>query len=357
MSRVWDHSGQKGTFLLVLLAIADHTSDDGVAYPGIKRMAAKTKVSQRQLMRIITKLEEAGELFVDHQRGRGNTNWYFVAVGMSAYEIEETLRKRFGFSSQEAQALADRIIDTQNGGDFIKSQKGDIGVTFSKKPKKVTRKVKNVTPRAVKRDIAMSPESCNHQEEPLLIHEDSPKEAKPPTPAQQMYSALVEVLKWDQELMRGRLNKAGKELREAGRTGEAVMAFGDWWKINDWRGKQGQPPTLAQLKESWGQFEESQKQPAPLFPPVPDSPLPESVPLTPEELILEAFKERAAIEGIPAPQWREHIAPMKIAGCSGGRIQVEVNPFSKEILERRFNQVLDRIARELTEGGFEYVVT
>lgn len=97
---------------------------------------------------------------------------------------------------------------------------------------------------------------------------------------------------------------------------------------------------------------------SPLFPPPAlDSPEPERIELTPEERILTLFKERAATEGIPAPQWREHIAPMKVAGCSGGRIQVEVNPFSKEILEHKFNRVLDRIAQELSPGGFEYVVT
>lgn len=35
--------------------------------------------------------------------------------------------------------------------------------------------------------------------------------------------------------------------------GETVEKFGDWWYAEDWRGKQGQPPTLYQIRELWPQ--------------------------------------------------------------------------------------------------------
>lgn len=85
-------------------------------------------------------------------------------------------------------------------------------------------------------------------------------------------------------------------------------------------------------------------------------PEPDKPELTPAEQALVLFKELAA-ERIPAPQWREHIAPMRVIGCPNGKIQVEVNRFTKELIENRFNKVLEPIALKLNpEGGFEYVV-
>lgn len=34
--------------------------------------------------------------------------------------------------------------------------------------------------------------------------------------------------------------------------------FPAWWAANDWRGKKGQPPTPAQVGDTWGQFEAAQ---------------------------------------------------------------------------------------------------
>ena len=39
MSMVWEYSQHKGVQLLLLLAIADHCNDDGLAYPSIGRLA------------------------------------------------------------------------------------------------------------------------------------------------------------------------------------------------------------------------------------------------------------------------------------------------------------------------------
>ena len=36
MTQVWDTSEQKGSALLLLLALADHAADDGFCWPGIQ---------------------------------------------------------------------------------------------------------------------------------------------------------------------------------------------------------------------------------------------------------------------------------------------------------------------------------
>jgi hypothetical protein len=38
-------------------------------------------------------------------------------------------------------------------------------------------------------------------------------------------------------------------------TPDDLKAFGVWWYDTPWQGKKGQPPTLKQLGDMWGQFE------------------------------------------------------------------------------------------------------
>lgn len=47
-SLVWDCSGQKSGKLLLLLAIADHANEQGVAWPGIPLLARKTRLCERR---------------------------------------------------------------------------------------------------------------------------------------------------------------------------------------------------------------------------------------------------------------------------------------------------------------------
>lgn len=68
-----------------------------------------------------------------------------------------------------------------------------------------------------------------------------------PTPHQRMFSALVKVTRMDHNISsnRGMLNRASKELRDAGYTDDDVLAFGENWK-SDWRFKN--PPALSTIK-------------------------------------------------------------------------------------------------------------
>jgi len=54
------------------------------------------------------------------------------------------------------------------------------------------------------------------------------------------------------------VGQSSKLLKEkAGATPEQIVEFGKWWYANDWRGKQDQAPTPAQVREAWGKFKKS----------------------------------------------------------------------------------------------------
>lgn len=69
MTKVWEWSQSSGTELLVLLALADHSDDDGVCYPGVARIAKKARTSERTVQRCFKSLQEMGELLIE--RGEG----------------------------------------------------------------------------------------------------------------------------------------------------------------------------------------------------------------------------------------------------------------------------------------------
>lgn len=82
MTRVWEHSGHKGSNLLLMLALADNANDDGIAWPGQKYLADKIRMSERTVRRLVGELVESGELEVLEQGGSGPraTTMYRITV-------------------------------------------------------------------------------------------------------------------------------------------------------------------------------------------------------------------------------------------------------------------------------------
>lgn len=106
MTYVWDHSPHTGSDLLMLLALADHANDQGRAWPSIPTLAKKCRVQRRQALYILKKLEEAGDITIEHGRGRGHVSVYVVkgAVGCTNCQkgaIECTITEEKVHSSAE----------------------------------------------------------------------------------------------------------------------------------------------------------------------------------------------------------------------------------------------------------------
>ncbi len=80
---VWEESKTRGNDRIVLVYIADQADDDGTgAYPGIDRIARKTNLPKRTVMRCLDRLETSGALIIHRptQRGRGHFNSYEVVM-------------------------------------------------------------------------------------------------------------------------------------------------------------------------------------------------------------------------------------------------------------------------------------
>ena len=83
--RVWEHSRAKGADRLVLLAIAEHSNDDGRgAWPSVTTLARFSLLSDRQVRLSLRKLERTGELVTERGAGTRGTNLYRIATGEAA---------------------------------------------------------------------------------------------------------------------------------------------------------------------------------------------------------------------------------------------------------------------------------
>ena len=116
MTKVWDTSEQKGSTLLLLLALADHAADDGFCWPGYEHLAQKIRMSTRSVSRLIETLEEDGDLFVI--RKKGEHNWYIVRVGLSNQDVIEVLKQRHFDTPDNLSSLQEQDThDNLAGGD------------------------------------------------------------------------------------------------------------------------------------------------------------------------------------------------------------------------------------------------
>lgn len=84
MTKVWEWSQAEGAELLMMLALADRSDDDGVSYPGIGTVAKKCRISGRSVQRHMKKASERGELKIEVGMGipteHGPTNRYRITV-------------------------------------------------------------------------------------------------------------------------------------------------------------------------------------------------------------------------------------------------------------------------------------
>lgn len=142
---VWNHSQQTGGLRLTLLALADYASraNNYTCEASIATLANKVKVSQRQMTRNIKALEDAGEVAVFEQRGRGNTN----IVSLSPLMVKVTCVSGFG---------EDNMTSTSPNAELE---------NLTSETEKVTPVTQNLTSEAVKPDTDVT-RTVNKPKEP-----------------------------------------------------------------------------------------------------------------------------------------------------------------------------------------------
>ena len=80
-AQVWKKSSHRGATLLLLLAIADYVNKrTGDAWPSVRTLSRKARLTERHTNRVISKLAKSGELQILPGQGRNKTNLYRVTL-------------------------------------------------------------------------------------------------------------------------------------------------------------------------------------------------------------------------------------------------------------------------------------
>jgi hypothetical protein len=81
---------------------------------------------------------------------------------------------------------------------------------------------------------------------------NSQKQVKLSTEQQELFGAICKSVGWDSRVIgeeyRNAIGQTVKAFTRAGYTPDDLRAFDVWWTSTDWRGRQGQYPTLKQLR-------------------------------------------------------------------------------------------------------------
>lgn len=80
MSLVWERAPYSSGSLLVLLALADWSNEEGVSWPSMERLANKARIDKRSAQRIVRQLSKDGLLKIEEGGGRGKQHRFLIQI-------------------------------------------------------------------------------------------------------------------------------------------------------------------------------------------------------------------------------------------------------------------------------------
>lgn len=132
MSMVFDRFPYGGNERVLALAIADHAHDDGSSiFPGNERLAQKTMVSERTVIRLMQKFVKIGWLvkLKNGNSGRGIANEYCISPDwikgdkLSPFISDD---KRVTSEAERVTNLTERVTNDAIKGDTVMSHQQDL---------------------------------------------------------------------------------------------------------------------------------------------------------------------------------------------------------------------------------------
>jgi hypothetical protein len=137
MNLVWQFAPYRGNTLLTLLALADWANDEGLAWPKVETLAAKSRQSVRSTQYAIEELCRGEMLATIANPGRGNAKQY--AINMQKLHLLQT-DERVQFTTQKG-----AIYDTKGCKTRQRNKEEPSGtIKNHQEPSVLCRKCKNV---------------------------------------------------------------------------------------------------------------------------------------------------------------------------------------------------------------------
>ena len=115
MTYIWEESRQKGSALLLLLAIGDHAHDDGTgAYPSVDTLSRKARMTSRNTRLLLNRLTASGELTIEPAAGPHGANVYTIPLKTFQGEIQGTTPEILGMLPLKAASAKSSSESSRN---------------------------------------------------------------------------------------------------------------------------------------------------------------------------------------------------------------------------------------------------
>jgi DNA-binding transcriptional ArsR family regulator len=237
MAQVWELNLEPAP-QLVLLALADHASDNGhTCYPSVAYLAWKSNQTERTVQRHLRALEETGVVtrVAYAEGGRGKATVYQLHL--------EKGDKKTPFRAKGDNPGEERVT--------TETLKGDMGVTptisnhqlepseYSVASQRAIDHQLTTTQRLM--DEYEAPVITTYPSEPLTVEAppSSPRSPPPPSPTFEDWEALALHLGWNPRLNVGLNRKLLGQLHNAGVTAEQIIGCVGWMRADPWWGPKG----------------------------------------------------------------------------------------------------------------------
>lgn len=96
LSAVMEHSEARGTQRVVMFVLADHSDDYGFSWPGVERIAHKSRVTPRAVQTHLASLKLMCELAIHPRKGRSNVYQILLPDLLEIDPEEESKLKQWG---------------------------------------------------------------------------------------------------------------------------------------------------------------------------------------------------------------------------------------------------------------------
>lgn len=250
--RVWRDKKLKGGKLLVMLALADHATEEGDSWPGMPLLTDKTRLTDRQIRRVLNTLAEDGYITIEERAvGRGKRPHYKL------------------FPNEKADILSDQNeekadISDNKSGHFV-HEKADISDTNQSHVRREPITEPPIEPEKGKRTYAPSPSNFGiEQRQPRReqqfvngITEQYRELGLSPPEFRQLVDSILDGMRkrrlaeLDTRQGIAELSRAQEcalaLAKEGYRSPPQVSSLFESYRIYDWRGKKGELPSYELL--------------------------------------------------------------------------------------------------------------
>ena len=239
-----------GVFLSQLIYWSDKGSrKDGWFYKTYEEWEDETMLSKYKVRSLSQKLEEMGILHTTVKRANGVPT---VHYRLESEKFHFLLVK---FLTPESEEISQSLTDTTTTETTTKY------VADSETESAHADEIQAAPPPTPQAIHGLSDTTYTEEAALIVLSEAEPvtTRRRAAGPGNAHFVALAEVCRIDLSLatnnQKQQLGQSAKLLRDKAKVAPAEIArFGAWWYAEDWRGKKGQAPTPAQVREEWARF-------------------------------------------------------------------------------------------------------